>query len=514
VEPKAYRFRILNAAHDRFWNLQLYKADTTAVAWAGRTEVKMVPAVACNCNNIQFPAYWPLDGREGGVPDPTNVGPTWLQIGTESGFLPVPVEVPIRPVSWNGDPTTFNAGNVDGGSLLLGPAERADVIVDFSKFPGETLILYNDAPAAFPALDPRYDYYTGNPDLTDTGGAPSTQPGYGPNTRTLMQIRVKSATPAPTYSFDALRQAFLPSNAAIGGVFKKGQEDIIVGQKFYNEAYNMAFPKTWPNWGISRIQDNSLSFMNTAGQIKTLAMQPKAIHDEMGAAYDEYGRMSAKLGLEVPFTGNINQTFILRNYVDPTTETVKTSAPGPVSDNDGTQIWKITHNGVDTHPVHFHLFDVQLINRVGWDGAIRPPDPNEMGWKDTIRISPLEDTIVAVRPIGPKPPFGIPNSVRPLNPALPLGANVGFTNIDQFGNPIAPVVINAMFDFDWEYVWHCHILSHEEADMMRPINIKVASQLPVAPVLTRQGTNTPVALSWTDGTPATLVSTLGNRLPS
>ena len=40
---------------------------------------------------------------------------------------------------------------MDKHSLLLAPAERADVIVDFSQFAGKTLILYNDAPAAFPA---------------------------------------------------------------------------------------------------------------------------------------------------------------------------------------------------------------------------------------------------------------------------------------------------------------------------------------------------------------------------
>ena len=43
---------------------------------------------------------------------------------------------------------------MDKHSLLLAPAERADVIVDFSKFAGKTLILYNDAPAAFPARVP------------------------------------------------------------------------------------------------------------------------------------------------------------------------------------------------------------------------------------------------------------------------------------------------------------------------------------------------------------------------
>ena len=94
----------------------------------------------------------------------------------------------------------FNAGNVDLHSLLIAPAERADVIVDFSAFAGQTLILYNDAPAAFPARDPRYDYYTGNGDYRETGGAPSTLPGYGPNTRTMMQIKVAAAAPAPAFN--------------------------------------------------------------------------------------------------------------------------------------------------------------------------------------------------------------------------------------------------------------------------------------------------------------------------
>ena len=102
--------------------------------------------------------------------------------------------------------------------------------------------------------------------------------------------------------------------------------------------------------------------------------------------------------------------------------------------DDGTQIWKITHNGVDTHPIHFHLFDVQLLNRVGWDGIIRPPDANELGWKDTVRISPLEDTIVAVRAILPVTPFDVPNSVRPLNPMMPLGSTLMFNSLMRSAN--------------------------------------------------------------------------------
>ena len=111
--------------------------------------------------------------------------PALIQIGTEGGFLPAPVLLPNQPVSWNLDPTMFNVGNVlqqneGGGTLILGPAERADVIVDFSQFAGQTLILYNDAPTAFPALDPHYDYYTGAPDRTDIGGVPSHPAGRRP----------------------------------------------------------------------------------------------------------------------------------------------------------------------------------------------------------------------------------------------------------------------------------------------------------------------------------------------
>jgi spore coat protein A len=78
-------------------------------------------------------------------------------------------------------------------TLLVAPAERADFIIDFTNVPiGSKLILYNDAPAPFPEGDPRNDYYTGAPDYTPVGGAPTPVQKFGPNTRTLMQFRVKA----------------------------------------------------------------------------------------------------------------------------------------------------------------------------------------------------------------------------------------------------------------------------------------------------------------------------------
>ncbi|MGC9468815.1 MAG: fibronectin type III domain-containing protein [Anaerolineae bacterium] len=505
LDPGEHRFRILNAASDRFFNLSLYQADPLAP-----TEVQLNPdeVAAALADPTIFPT--PLAGTE---------GPAWIQIGTEGGFLPAPVVLPAQPTTWVNDPTVFNAGNVDQHSLLVGPAERADVVIDLSPFAGQTLILYNDAPAAFPARDPRYDYYTGNGDYRDTGGAPSTLPGYGPNIRTVMQIKVTGTpgTPIPNY-VNETRLAAL--EAAFGhqpdgsGVFESSQHPIIVGQGEYNSAYGTNFQTNGPLNGTVQIFDTSLTF-NTLPQpgttelgTLTMAFMPKQIQDEMGEAFDrDYGRMSGFLGLESPNPQAGVQNMILYPYVNPASELIDmTNLPwadvdvAPIATaTDGSQIWKITHNGVDTHPIHFHLFDVQVINRVGWDGIIRKPDPNELGWKDTVRISPLEDTIVALRPLRPSVPFDLPNSSRPLNPAMPTGSSLMFTNMDAWGDPTVPIV-NEWTNFGWEYVWHCHILSHEEMDMMRPISVAAPPDAPsdLTGTRTGNGRNRTDNLTWVD----------------
>jgi hypothetical protein len=74
------------------------------------------------------------------------------------------------------------------GNLLLGPAERADVIVDFTGLAGQEIILYNDAPAPFPMGPPFNDYFLGNPKNP-------IQPlaGTGPDTRQILRIKVVTA---------------------------------------------------------------------------------------------------------------------------------------------------------------------------------------------------------------------------------------------------------------------------------------------------------------------------------
>jgi FtsP/CotA-like multicopper oxidase with cupredoxin domain len=528
VQPKAYRFRILNACNDRFVNLQLYldasgggsgatagavinpatggifsivpisggsgyvrapginitggggfgAMATATISAAGvvtgytitnpgkgytfaptvtigaKTEVSMVAAVP----NGFYPDSWPKDGRDGGVPDPATAGPKFYQIGTEGGILPAVAVRDNQPINYDYDRGSATFGNVQnlegldpaikGTTIFMGPAERADVIVDFSGVPsGTNVILYNDAPSPVPGFQPRYDYYTGNPDLTSTGGAPQTKVGFGPNTRTIMQFRVMG-NPAPAFNLAALETA-LPD------AYVASQPPPIVPQTYYPPAYSSPVDQH------CRINDTSLTYKPLSATVPTtLQAGQKAIVE----LFEPYGRMNATLGYEIfdPTANPARSNGIGFAYIDP---------PVEVFQRGQIQLWKITHNGVDTHPVHIHLNNAQIINRVGWDGVIKPPEPYERGWKETIRMNPLESIFIAQKADLPVTPFAVPDSIRYLNPAKPPGDTSGFTNINpKTGQPITTTpTVNILTNFGHEYVWHCHILGHEENDMMRPL---------------------------------------------
>ena len=128
-------------------------------------------------------------------------------------------------------------------------------------------------------------------------------------------------------------------------------------------------------------------------------------------------------------------------YVSDVTETVN---PGAV------EVWQLFNLTADTHPIHFHLVNVQIIQRQPFTGdpdagfqlgGATPPDPNETGWKETVRMNPGEATTVIAQFTLPKLPAAM-------------------------GDPTSPRTGGH------EYVWHCHILEHEEHDMMRPFVVK------------------------------------------
>ena len=330
LEQRRYRLRVLNACNARFCTLRLLYAKGTS-----------------------FP-----DSTE---PDLHQDGPAFEQIGTEGGFLPNPVVL---------DGSTR-------ATLLLAPAERADLIVDFANVPaGSILILYNDAAAPFPAGDPDVDYHP-----LAHGRATPSDPGYGPNTRTLLQIVVRART-GPKDEHAPLR---LPPSD----------------------------PPLLVPLGVTTLPPGAI--------VRDLTLNEGS---------DAYGRLIQQLGTTDPTSSG----YFGRNYEDAPTETPQAGA---------VEAWRIFNLSGDTHPIHFHLVNVQIVSRQRFDarrlrlsGTARPPDDNELGWKETVRMNPGECTTVVMKFDLPAAPFAVPPSPR-------TGGH--------------------------EYVWHCHILEHEEHDMMRPL---------------------------------------------
>jgi len=375
VTPNRTRFRLLNGSQARFYHLNLYP------------------------ENLSIPG-------EAIVGTP---GPTMYQVGTEGGFLPaVAVHNNTTPCPLDPSDPTGNTALPDGPfNLLLAPAERADVIIDFNGVPvGSTFILYNDAPAPFPGGDSRNNYFTGDADQTAIGGAPSTVAGYGPNTRTIMKIVVTAG------SGDGLSTpAWLTQiNAQLKSNFLTGKQPGLL--------YNNGDPSE-PAFPFAGVANRSIT---------------------LNEDFDDYGRLIQTMGT---FTSES-----LNNQGIPTWGLPYESTPTETPAAGAIEVWQIMNLTGDTHPIHFHLVNVQLIQRQpfegnpnswSYSGPPMPPDADEIGWKDTVRMNPGEIATVIMQ-------FNLPE--------LPTA---------DMRNAVSPRTGGH------EYVWHCHILEHEEHDMMRPL---------------------------------------------
>ena len=334
------------------------------------------------------------------------------QVGSEGGFLPaVAIHDNTTPIPLDSTDSSGNTALADGPfNLLLVPAERADVVIDFNGAAGSSFILYSDAPGPFPGGDPRNDYFTGSPDQTAFGGAPTTTAGHGPNTRTLMKIVVTSGSGDTVDTTEWLKQL----NVQLKSSFLNGNQPVLL--------FNNGDPSV-PAFPFTEAPDRVLT---------------------LNEDFDEFGRLIQTVGTSTQ-NGFNNQGLPTwgRAYLDPVTENPRAGA---------TEVWQVMNLTADTHPIHFHLVNVQLIQRqafsgtpgrqgVDWSYSADPtrPDPNELGWKETVRMNPGEVTTVIMK-------FDLP--------VLPTAA---------MRNAVSPRTGGH------EYVWHCHILEHEEHDMMRPL---------------------------------------------
>jgi spore coat protein A len=274
--------------------------------------------------------------------------PFW-QIGADGGFLPIPARL---------------------DQLLMGPAERADVIVDFTNVPvGTEIVLLN--------LGPDEPFGGGVPDDDFDFSDPAT-------TGMVMQFRVVSAQ-----SVDV----------------STPPEALVLPQE-------PALPPTTVTRRVSLNEANSETVLVDGhpghGHRKRHPANLKLACDDPNAA--PFGPTMALLGTVMPDgEGHPLQ------WTDAITEN---PAPG------ATEVWEIHNFTEDAHPIHIHEMQFEIVEREDAAGIVRSPEPCETGTKDTVISYPGEITRV-----------------------------------------------KATFDRAGQFVWHCHILEHEDNEMMRPYSI-------------------------------------------
>lgn len=278
----------------------------------------------------------------------------FIQIGSDGGYLPKPLSL---------------------SSLFISPAERFDVIIDFSKIPLNTkIVLQNFGAASYPF-----------------GNANNLK-----DTMSIMQFTVASDPPVPVKPLN------LPERL------------------------------------------NSLPCLvpNRPKRVLTLNAQFKRNNPNALSLLLDGQRFTSPVS-ECPLVGS-------------------------------TELWEFVNLTADAHPIHVHLVQFQLVNRQFFDvdsyskvwnelnpniplsrptipvcpdkylqGYPIPPDPNEIAWKDTIKAFPGQVTRILIRFA---PLDSNPYEVQP-------GVNL---------YPFDPTELPG-------YAWHCHMLDHEDNDMMRPL---------------------------------------------
>jgi FtsP/CotA-like multicopper oxidase with cupredoxin domain len=394
VEPRRYRFRLLDGCNARFLELRLMNRDTHSAG----------------------PAIW--------------------VIGTDGGLLDKPVKLNDPKVPANKAPR-----------LLMAPGERYDVIIDFAGCAGQTFTLVNSAKGPYP-----------------NGMAPDPS-----TTGQVMEFRVT----LPLSGTDA---SFNPAS----GASLRGET---------NQP-----PK------IVRLVDPVKGTL-AAGVSPKVTRQLVLVEVE---------------GLGGPIEVLVNNT-----KWDGTRSDTMEPIPGVVDDGHGngisespqvgsTEVWEIVNLTMDAHPMHLHLTQFQLMNRQmfnltkyralydslfpggtyggqlpdgTWgemsypagvfipaygpplpiDGSdprsagklggnpdvkpflqdgIMPPKPEEAGWKDVVKMYPGQVSRIVVR-FAPQD-----TSIGGVQPG---------ENKYSFDPTEGP-----------GYVWHCHIVDHEDNEMMRP----------------------------------------------
>ncbi|MHC5069580.1 MAG: multicopper oxidase family protein [Planctomycetota bacterium] len=367
-------------------------------------------------------------------------GPPMWVIGTDGGYLDAPVKIDPRPPA--------------NGRLVMLPGERYDVIIDFGD------------PDFLARIGRRNNRFSGKLWLLNTGRTPYPD-GPAPDAATvgrIMEFRVGAAPAVADNSYNPangipLRPPMVRLVDPVTGTPAAGVVPQLRRQLTLNE------------------------FMGPGGPLEVLVNNTKWSGKSVALDY---------------YPGGVRGDF----HEVTNTDSTKTYY-SELSKEGSTELWEIINLTADAHPIHLHLVQFQLMNRqkfnmaaynkaynalfpptptlndpltglpypggayigtygpplgymtVNADGAfggnpavtpylsgpIMPPLPHEAGWKDTVIMLPGEVTRIMVR----WAPTDLPVTTAPAAAYYPFDPNAGHG-----------------------FVWHCHIIDHEDNEMMRP----------------------------------------------
>eukprot|EP00933_Yihiella_yeosuensis_P059114 TRINITY_DN6003_c0_g1_i5.p1 TRINITY_DN6003_c0_g1~~TRINITY_DN6003_c0_g1_i5.p1 ORF type:complete len:987 (-),score=132.38 TRINITY_DN6003_c0_g1_i5:180-3140(-) len=383
VKPEKYRFRILNGCNSRFLNLWLGLGDR-------------------DTGSLETPIY---------------------QIGSDQGLLSNVIKILRGNKTVIGESRSCrigenrSCGNTSGlvgrcipnaEALLLAPAERADVIIDFSKFgkngipvrDGQIFTLRNTAPDA---------PFTGFNRSSEAPDVPADAADKN-TTGKIMEFRIKFDSSKP------VDEIVLPKQEPCLGDPKKTRYlALIEDDKSQNET--VCIKRKTPVDIPCGVDASSQDAKCPAEYATCPNFSEKWVYrkcENGGEPFD--GPVGAFLGT----WNKSSNTPTKEKWSDPISKFV---GLGDVED------WLLHNPTGDAHPIHIHLVKFEVVERWKIDGASVQEGAgvaqNELGYKDTVIVYPGEVTQV-----------------------------------------------RAKFDIPGLYVWHCHIVEHEDNEMMLPFCVK------------------------------------------
>ncbi|MGE5322925.1 MAG: multicopper oxidase domain-containing protein [Actinomycetota bacterium] len=370
-------------------------------------------------------------------------GPAMWIIGTDGGYLDAPVKI---------DPAL-------GQKLIMMPGERYEVIIDFGGFPNANLIIKNTGRTPYPKGAPPQGSTLGRIIQFRVGVAPAVDSSFDP---AVAGATIRQATPVDQ------RIKRLPGTP--------GGPAIVTA--------------AGPTQNVQKTRELTLN--------EVLAAASTVIDPVTGVLTAYPGGPLEILVNNTKWVGSNRPDFT------PITVGASTTFYSELPREGDTEIWEIINLTADSHPIHLHLVQFQLMNRQNFNvnkynqayaaafgagpvplpagctaglycpgygpplnynpstasggkfggnpditrwlqGAALPPAANETGWKDTIIVPPGMVTRIAVR----WAPTDLPVQTTP--------------NLNTLFFPFDPGS-----DLQHGYVWHCHIIDHEDNEMMRP----------------------------------------------